>query len=401
MVNKTIIFLGDGMADESIAELGNKTPLQYAKTPAMDTIARTGVSGSLLTLPDQFPTSSEVANMSVLGCDLATEYRGRGPLEAAGQGLELLPGDNAFRLNLTSVKDGILTDFSGGHVDQDSAEQIIDVLNKKYANDYINFYPGVSYRNLLILSGSDYSSDIKAEKPDDNQGERVEDHMPTATNPGARKTLEFLTRIIREAPSMLEECSCNQIKMHNNMPMANGVWPWSGGVAGSFKTLREKYGISGAVISAVDVIRGLGKCLGMDVINVEGATGYIDTNYEGKADAAIEAIKTHDLVYLHLESIDEVSHEQNLKYKIQAIEDFDSKIVGKVLSATGNNINMVVLPDHPVPVAHGKHTRTPVPVAARIAGRTPDSVVHFDEFSCLNGSLGPMVNGDLMNILFR
>ncbi len=391
MKNKTIIFLADGMADEPISELGDKTPLQYANTPAMDSIAANGVSGTMLTLPEGFPTSSEVANMSVLGCDLATEYCGRGPLEAAGQGIDMRPDDKAFRLNLTAVEDGILKDFSGGHINQNDADRLIAALNESFRTDDIKFYTGVSYRNLLIFSGSKYSHNIRAEKPDDNQGEPVSRHLPKADDPEAQETLTFMLRLIAEAPAVLEKLNTT----------ANGVWPWSGGVAGALKSLEEKYGITGAVISAVDVISGLGKCLGMDVIKVPGATGYIDTNYEGKASAAIEALCTHDLVYLHLEAIDEVSHEQNLKLKIQAIEDFDSKIVTPVLAQIPSDTNIAVLPDHPVPVSIGKHTRTPVPVAVMKKGGKADSVMTFDEISCKTGSLGALSNGDLMDLLFK
>lgn len=397
---KTIIFLGDGMADEPVPELDGKTPLQYANTPAMDSIARQGVSGTLLTLPEKFPTSSEVANMSVLGCDLASEYCGRGPLEAAGRNIPLGPDDIAFRINLTTVENGVLKDFSGGHLDQAHANELIKALNDHFGSKNIKFYTGVSYRNILVLSGKEFSHKVKTEKPDDNHGEYVTDHLPSALKPDAEATVTFLRKLIKEAPAVLENCPANKRLSKENKAKANGVWPWSGGKAGSLHKLKDKYGISGAVISAVDVIVGLGRCLGMDVITVTGATGYIDTNYEGKADAAIEALKNHDFVYLHVEAIDEVSHEQDLQNKIAAIEDFDSRVIGRVLNATGKEVTAVVLADHPVPVAIGKHTRTPVPVAVRIKGKKPDSVSVFDEIACRKGSLGAMKNGDLMNLLF-
>jgi len=399
--NKTIIFLGDGMADEPVAELGGKTPLQFANTPAMDSIARDGTNGTLLTLPKGFPTSSEVANMSVLGCDLETEYRGRGPLEAAGRGIPLGPDDTAFRLNLVTIENGILKDSAGGHLAQNDANNLIKLLNEKFGSDNIRFHPGVSYRNIMILKGKDFSPRVRAEKPDDNHRERLIDHLPSAIEPEAEHTAQLLRKIMTEATPILESSPTNKHLAAEGKPMANGIWLWSGGKAGSLKTIKEKYGITGAAISAVDVIIGLGRCLGMDVITVPGATGYIDTNYEGKADAAIEALKNHDFVFLHLEAIDEVSHEQNLKNKIRAIENFDSRIIGKVLAAFGKELNVAVLPDHPVPISTGKHTRTPVPVAARIAGKKPDCVQTFDEIACKQGILGSMKNGDLMNLLFR
>ena len=338
--------------------------------------------------------------MSVLGCDLATEYCGRGPLEAAGRGIPLGPDDKAFRVNLTTVRDGILRDFSGGHVAQADAAALIEELNLRFGGPGIRFYPGVSYRNILVLSGAEYSACVKTEKPDDNHGEAVAAHLPSAAAPEAEATVQLLRAMIRDATAALEPHPVNRRLATEGKPLANGIWPWSGGAAGALRRLQAKWGVTGAVISAVDVIVGLGRCLGMDVIPVPGATGYIDTNYEGKADAAIQALQTHDMVYVHLEAIDEVSHEKNLQLKIKAIEDFDSRIVTPVLSAVGHGVNAAVLPDHPVPVTIGKHTRKPVPVAVRMAGIEPDSIRTFDEQACLGGSLGAMANGDLMAVLF-
>jgi len=398
--NKTIIFLGDGMADEPIASLGDKTPLQAANTPAMDSIARAGQSGTLLTLPEGFPTSSDVANMSVLGCDLPTEFCGRGPLEAAGRGIPLSPGDIAFRLNLTTVVDGTLTDFSGGHIPQEDAEVLIQALQDELGNDTVRFYPGVSYRNLLVVSGDDASAAIHADKPDDNHGNPFAEHLPYATKPSGAATASLLNDLIHKAADLLEAHPINQRAIAEGRAPANSIWPWSGGSAGALKTLSAKYGISSAVISAVDVINGLGRCLGMDVINVPGATGYIDTNYEGKADAAIEALKTHDFVYLHVEAIDEVSHAQDLELKLKAIEDFDSRVVKRVLDAIGPDVTTVVLPDHPVPLSIGKHTRIPVPVSVNRPGVEADVVQTFDEIACPTGAIGPIVGADLMALLF-
>lgn len=396
---KTIVFLGDGMADEPIAELGGKTPLQYARTPGMDQIAREGRSGSLLTLPAGYPTSSEVANMSVLGCDLATEYCGRGPLEAAGRGVVLGPDDTAFRVNLVTTEEGILRDFSGGHVAPADAAELIGALNDRFGNSRVRFHPGVSYRNILVLSGRDFSPKVRTDKPDDNHGEYVQDHLPAFSAPEGDVTATLLRELITEAPAVLADHPVNHRLRAEGRPVVNGIWPWSGGKVGALCKLSDKYGINGAVISAVDVIMGLGRCLGMAVIKVPGATGYIDTNYEGKARAAIEALKTYDFVYLHLEAIDEVSHEQNLELKIKAIEDFDSRIITPVLRAVGREVNCAVLPDHPVPIKLGRHTRTPVPVSARVAGWEPDGVIAFNEIDCPGGSLGAMKTDGLMRAL--
>ena len=397
---KTIIFLGDGMADEPLAELGGKTPLQVAHTPGMDRIAREGRSGTLLTLPAGFPTSSEVANMSVLGCDLPTEYCGRGALEAAGRGVPLGVDDIAFRVNLTSVEDGVLRDFSGGRISSPDAALLIRALNEQLGNTQIRFHTGLSYRNILICSGPEFSAQVKTDKPDDNHGQRVDQHLPRALSPAGERTAAVLRSLMAGATDVLMNHPVNQRLQAAGHAMANGIWPWSGGRAGALRKLRDKYGITGAVISAVDVITGLGRCLGLDVVPVPGATGYIDTHYEGKAAAAVKAIQTHDFVYLHLEAIDEVSHEQNLALKIKAIEDFDAKIICPVMAAVGPDASYAVLPDHPVPILTGKHTRTPVPVSVRIPGLSPDGIVEFNEVDCPRGSLGAMQGDALMRVLF-
>ncbi len=397
---KTVIFLGDGMADEPIEALGNRTPLEAAHTPGMDRIAREGRSGTLLTLPDGFPTSSEVANMTVLGCDLPSEYCGRGPMEAAGRGVPLGPNDIAFRLNLVTVSDGILRDFSGGHIAPGEADELIAALNDTLGTPEARFYTGVSYRNLLVLSGEGLTAAVRADKPDDNHGERVSDHLPRATEPGAQRTEALLRGIIAAAPAVLESHPVNRRRVAAGLPPANGVWPWSGGRAGALRSIESKYGVRGAVITAVDVIAGMGRLLGLDVIPVPGATGYIDTNYEGKAAAALAALRSHDFVYLHVEAIDEVSHAQNLALKLQAIEDFDRRIIVPVLDAAGPEVNAAVLPDHPVPLRLGRHTRTPVPVAVRQAGVQPDGVASFGERACLQGALGALRGDGLMRLLF-
>ncbi len=385
---KTILFLGDGMADEPLPELGGYTPLQAAATPNMDKIAAQGRCGTFLTLPEGFPTSSDVANMSVLGVDLARELCGRGPLEAASQNIKLRSDQIAFRMNLTTTDaDGILRDFSGGHIAQSDAEARIALLNAKLGSDKVRFATGVSYRNLLILTGDEFTADVICDKPDDNHGNPVAEHLPRAVTPDSEVTVRLLRDLISQASGLLQG------------DQANGIWPWSGGRAGSIHNLGKRYGVRAAVISAVDVIKGIGHCMGFDVINVQGATGYIDTNYEGKADAALKALRDHDFVYVHVEAIDEVSHAQDLKLKLQAIEDFDRRLIGRVLDAGIPDTAYCVLPDHPVPLALGKHTRTPVPVAVWQPGQRADNVSVYDEESVKNGALGMMQGSDLMALL--
>ncbi len=397
MKRKTVLFLGDGMADEPLEALGGRTPLQAAQVPNMDWIAANGRCGEMLTLPEGFPTSSDVANMSVLGGDLTKELCGRGPLEAASQGIEMGPDDVVFRMNLVTVApDGTLADFSGGHVGEAEQREAIALLNAKIADgwkghdgEWIRFYAGVSYRNLVLLHGAAFSgSAVAYDKPDDNSGNPVAEHLPRAKSPEGEYTAQVLRELISRAAEVLAGRS------------ANGVWPWSGGKAGAIHSVAAKYGVKGAIVAAVDVINGLGRTMGLDVINVPGATGYIDTNYEGKADAAIKAIRDgYDFVYVHIEATDEVSHARDLELKIKALEDFDRRLIGRVRAALGDSVAYCVLPDHPVPVRLGRHTRTPVPVAVYQPGVPADGVAAYDEIGCPKGALGHMAGGDLMDLL--
>ena len=397
MKSKTILFLGDGMADEPLEALGGKTPLQAAQVPNMDWIAAHGRCGEMLTLPEGFPTSSDVANMSVLGGDLAKELCGRGPLEAASQGIPMGPDDVVFRMNLVTVApDGTLADFSGGHIGAAEQQEAIALLNAQIADtwkgnegEYIRFYAGVSYRNLLLLHGPAFSGTAVAyDKPDDNSGNPVSEHLPRAKSPDGEYTARVLCDVTARAAEVLAGRA------------ANGVWLWSGGKAGAIHSIAQRYGVKGAIVAAVDVINGLGRTMGLDVIKVPGATGYIDTNYEGKADAAIKAIRDgYDFVYVHIEATDEVSHAQDLKLKLQAIEDFDSRLIGRVRAALDDSVAYCVLPDHPVPLRLGKHTRTPVPVAVYQPGVAPDAVAAYDEIGCPQGALGHLEGSALMDLL--
>ena len=402
---KTILILPDGMADEPLAELNGRTPLQAANTPAMDTIAREGRCGTLRTLPEGFPTSSDVANMSVMGCDLASEYCGRGVLEAFSQRIPLTGEDVAFRMNLcTTDADGRLTDFSGGHPSEADAAAVIALLNERLGSEAVRFHTGVSYRNLLILHGRQYSPDVYCQKPDDNCGNLIAEHLPKPApgfeeNAAAQETVRTLLDVMTRAAAVLKDSPFGKPSATRSVPI-NAVWPWSGGRAGAIRKLKELRGISGAVISAVDVINGLGAAMGMDVVRVPGATGYIDTNYEGKAAAALDAIRTHDFVYVHIEATDEVSHACDLQAKLKVIEDVDSRLVAPILAGAGPEVRIVLLPDHPVPIAIGRHTRTPVPVAVRTPGETPDAVQTYDEIACPQGSLGHFLDAGLMDFLF-
>ncbi len=394
---KSLIFLADGMADEPLAELGNKTPLEAAHTPAMDEIARRGISGSFLTLPDGLPTSSDVANMSVLGFQPELNYPGRGPIEAASQGIELGPDDIAWRCNLVYVSDDrVLRDYSAGHIDNATAAQLMHDLEKEFGNAQVTFHSGVSYRNLLVLHGKEFSANLDYHKPDSSQDIPVAELPLTALDatPEARHTVEFLADLGRRAHEFLMRHPLNQGKASP----ATDIWPWSPGKRPKMQLFSERYaGRKGAIISAVDVIKGLGKCTGMTVIEVPGATGFLDTNYAGKVAAALEALKDHDLVYLHVEAIDECSHLGDLKLKLRAIEDFDAKIVAPVLAAlAGQDVRFALLPDHPVPIKLRKHTTTPVPVALCGSGIEPDEITVYSETLAPQGKLGFLSKEELM-----
>ncbi|MEI3037639.1 MAG: cofactor-independent phosphoglycerate mutase [Victivallales bacterium] len=385
---KAIVFLADGMADEPVEALGGKTPLEAVDTPCMDSIARNGASGTFLTLPEGFPTSSDAANMSVLGYDLASFYPGRGPIEAVSQGIKLGPDDIAWRCNLVTVEDGILRDYSAGHISKERAKAFMDALAERFNSDKVTFYSGVSYRNLLVLHGAEFSADVDYFKPDSSQDLPVSELRLKAKSPAAQHTVEFVEKLMAEAAAFLAEHPLNQ---EGGVP-ANWIWPWSPGHKPSFPGFSGKYaGRSAAVITAVDVISGIAKCAGMDVIPVPGATGYLDTNYAGKAEAAIRAIEDHDFVYVHLEAIDECSHEGDLSLKMRAISDFENKVVRPVMTALeGRDLTFAILPDHPVPLHLRAHTRTPVPVAICGPHIVPDSVQRYSEKDAPGGSLGFM-----------
>ena len=402
MKQKAIIFLADGMADDPLAELGGKTPLEFAETPAMDAIAASGSSGTFLTLPEGLPTSSDVANMSVLGLRPELNYPGRGPIEAAAQNIALADDDIALRCNLVYVSDdGILRDYSAGHIDNDRAAALMADLQKEFGSERVTFHSGVSYRNLLVLHGAEFSPALNYFKPDSSQDQPLSELRlsPADASPEARHTVEFLIDLEERAAAFL---AAHPLNRGVAVP-ANRIWPWSPGRRPALGRFSELYaGRTGAIISAVDVITGIGKCAGMDVIDVPGATGYLDTNYAGKAAAALRAIEDHDLVYVHVEAIDECSHLGRLDLKLQAIADFDAKIVAPVRAAlAGQSINFAVLPDHPVPIRLRKHTTTPVPVAACGPGFVPDGIPAFSERLAPAGRLGALSRDELIRKLLE
>ncbi len=356
---KNIILLGDGMADEPLAELGGKTPLEAAQTPCMDSLASKGELGLVRTVKQGFPPGSDVANMTVLGLDPSRYYTGRAPIEAVSMGVELNPADTAFRINLVTISlkdsDLIMEDYCSGHITTEEARELIINLRQIVKdNPDIAMYPGIEYRHLMVIHGY-HKPDLKTTPPHDITGEAIGRYLPND---------HLLVDIINKSMDFLKNQEVNARRKQLGKRQATSLWPWGEGKAMQVPTLRKEFNISGAMISAVDLLKGLGHLRGMEVINVPGATGWIDTDYLGKAQAALDALKRHDLVYVHVEAPDEAGHGGHLKEKIMAIEDFDSKIVGHIfnaLSASGSPFRILVLPDHPTPICKKTHTTDPVP----------------------------------------
>ena len=387
---KHIIILGDGMADEPIGSLGGLTPLQYAKTPYMDELARKGVTGRMKTVADGFHPGSEVANMAVLGYDLPTVYEGRGVLEAASIGVELQPGDMAMRCNLICVEEEILKNHSAGHITTEEADELIHYLNEQLGSEQVHFYTGVSYRHLLVIKGGDKR--VACTPPHDVPLHPFRPLLVKAEVPEAQATADLLNELILRSQELLKNHPVNLRRQAEGKDMANSIWPWSPGYRPAMRTMKEMYGIErGAVISAVDLIRGIGVYAGLKVLHVEGATGLYDTNYEGKAQAALEALKENDFVYLHIEASDEAGHEGDVALKVKTIENLDRREVGPIYEAVKQwkePVAIAVLPDHPTPCAVRTHTNQPVPFLIWKPGETPDGVTRFDEFAVAEGKFG-------------
>jgi 2,3-bisphosphoglycerate-independent phosphoglycerate mutase len=398
---KYLVFLADGMADESIPELGNKTPLEVANTPGLDSLAKKGSQGTLLTIPEPFPTSSDAANLSVLGYDLAKNYCGRGPIEAASKGIELAEDEIAFRCNLITIGEGILEDYAAGQIDHESAKDLIDLLNDEFGNARVKFYQGVGFRNILVLKGTEFSDKIEYYKPDSNQGKRLMDILPYTKEKEGEATVKFINDLIEESLEVLKDAPTNKNLVNNGRKPANCIWPWSPGRKPHLKSFEHKYNKKGAVISAVDVILGIGKLTGMEAIKPEGATGFIDTNYENKVKAALIALKKNDFVYLHLEAIDECSHMGDIDLKIKAIEQFDERLLSPVVERIDNEITIGVLPDHPVPIKLRKHTRTPVPFVISGKNVQKDGNTEYSEKTAASGGLGHLDKYTFLDTLFK
>lgn len=400
---KYIIVLGDGMADEPLVAFGNKTPLQMAEKPVIDSLAKKGRAGLLKTVPDTMHPGSEIANMSVLGYDVESVFEGRGVLEAASIGVTLEEGDLALRCNLICLENGSIKNHSAGHISNAEAYELIDFLNKKLGNEMIRFYPGVSYRHLLVIKGG--KKQVNCTPPHDVPGKPFRDYLVKSETSEGEATAKFLNYLILRSQALLVDHPVNQKRKEAGKDVANTIWPWSPGYKPQMPTLKELLGIEkSAVISAVDLIQGIGVYAGMDVIKVEGATGLYDTNYEGKAQATIEALKDHDLVYLHVEASDEAGHEGDVELKTKTIGYLDGRIVKYLVEETGKMtepVTIAVLPDHPTPCATRIHTRDAVPFIIYRPGETPDSVEFYDEFEVKKGAYGLLSGDEFMKALLN
>lgn len=404
---KHIIIIGDGMADHPIARLGGKTPLEYADTPNMDRMAKTGRTGRLITIPKGFLPGSEVANTAILGYDLNEVYEGRGPLEAASIGYELQEGDLALRCNIITLADGVIKNHHGGHLTTSDSGPLIDLLNERLGSDRVIFVKGIQYRHLLVIKGGD--KHIVCAPPHDHPNE---DWRKLMVRPEkgyedvAADTATLINSLILRSQEVLAEAPLNKARAAAHLDTANSIWPWGGGCRPKMQTLMEMYPQikRGDVISAVDLIRGIGHYAGLDIIDVEGATGLADTDYEAKTRAALDALRHDDFVFLHVEASDEAGHDGDLQLKLRTIENLDKRMVGPILNEVGTwdeDVAVALLPDHPTPVETRTHMDEPVPFAVWWKGITPDSVETYSETSCVNGHYGLLRMQEFMEMFMH
>ena len=372
---KYVVVLPDGVADVPVKELGNKTPLEVAKHPNMDWIAQEGITGWSRTIPSGFPPGSDVGGMSVFGYDPRKYYTGRAPLEAAAQGIQLGPSDVAFRCNTVTIEDGIMVDYSAGHIESAESAQLIQAVNAQFGKNSVKFYPGVSYRHLLVMHGPQFAK-TKCTPPHDISGKPIARHGPQGV--GA----DVLGQLLCKAAGILKDHPVNRQRIAAGKRPANQLWFWGQGTVATFPAFQQEYGLRGACISAVDIVRGLGRLVGFAIIKVPGITGYFDTNYKGKAEYALKALDDHDFVLVHIEPTDEAGHMGDVQKKIQAIEDTDRLVVGTLLDGLKKRqepFAIMVIPDHPTSVALKTHIAEPVPFALYATNGPKDAVTSYSE----------------------
>ena len=390
------------MADLPVERLGGKTLLQYAHKPMMDQLAKEGRCGRLVTVPEGFPPGSEVANTAILGYDLNKVYEGRGPLEAASIGYEMADDDFAIRCNIITIEDGKIITHNGGNLETDDARILIEYLNEHLGNDRVKFITGIQYRHLLVIKGG--NKHITCAPPHDHPNEAWKPLLVKADIPEAQETADLINDLILKSQELLAKHPYNIAKAAKGERQANSIWPWSGGYRPSMQTLQAQYPEikSGAVISAVDLIQGIGKYAGLRIIKVPGATGLADTNYEGKAQAAIDALRQDDFVFVHVEASDEAGHDGDLELKLKTIEYLDQRLIAPIYHEVKDwqdDVCIAVLPDHLTPVEMRIHVGQPVPFLIWHRGIEPDDVQQYDEVSCVNGSYGLLKLHEFMQTL--
>jgi 2,3-bisphosphoglycerate-independent phosphoglycerate mutase len=396
---KYLLVVGDGMADYPVPELGNKTPLQVANKPNIDGIAAKGRSGLIKNVPDDLKPGSETAILSLLGYDPHLYCTGRGPLEAPARGIKLAENDAAFRCNLITQTDGLLVDYSAGHITTKEAEQLIEAMKKAFGKPgKIEFYSGLDYRHFLILRNVPNSRMIECTPPHDAIGEKISAVLPKAKSKEVENVAATLRTMIQKSKEVLDLHPVNIARVKDGKRPGNMIWPWGGGPKPSMPLFKEKYGLKAAVISAVDLVKGIGTYAGMQVINVSGATGLADTNYESKADAALEALEDNDFVFVHVEAPDEAGHCKDWALKVKTIEDLDKRMLGRILKGLKEPCAIAVLPDHPTPIPVGTHTRDAVPFTIYSPLADSDGVKRFDEVSAKQGSYRLVTEESLMSL---
>jgi 2,3-bisphosphoglycerate-independent phosphoglycerate mutase len=381
---KYIVVLGDGMADEPLEELGGKTPLEYAQTPNMDGMARDGACGMLRTIPDGFEAGSDIANMAVLGYAPEKYYTGRGPLEALSMGVDLAPDDVAYRCNLVTIEENTMADFSAGHITSAEGAELFASLQKEVPE--VMLRAGVSYRNLLVVHGGRGAASTP---PHDIVGQGISPFLPKGGD------ADLLLRSMEKSRQVFDRHPVNTARIKAGKRAATRIWPWSGGRKPAFPPFAKKYGKKGGIISAVDLLNGIARCAGMEVITVPGATGYLDTDYGAKARYALDAIRRLDFVYVHIEAPDEAGHLGNVEEKVKAIERVDG-VVGTIRDKF--NGVLAVLPDHPTPIRLKTHTRDPVPFV--VTGKGTDGSTTYSEVAGRSGGLGTKNATEFLEFLF-
>ncbi|WNY26423.1 cofactor-independent phosphoglycerate mutase [Methanolapillus ohkumae] len=420
---KYVVIIGDGMADLPIPELNHKTILQYAQKPNLDFLAKNGQCGLAVTVPNGYSPGSDVANMSIFGYDPAVYYTGRSPLEAVSMGVSLVGNDLAFRTNLITIgnadgtvsangpdlENAYILDYSGGHITSDEAKELIRAVEAGLGTAQFSFYPGISYRHLLVAKDN-FGKNCVFTPPHDVTGKKASDHFPMAKEGDleSKRAAQIYLDMMKASYEILKNHPINQKRVREGKSPANCIWFWGQGNAPKFEKFEKIHQKTGAVISAVDLLKGIGICAGLEVIEVPGATGFLDTNYAGKASAAISALKSKDFVFVHIEAPDECGHLGDYKKKLQAVEDLDSKIIKPLLDFAiesqkkGESIAILVMPDHPTPVALKTHTSDPIPfVLYDTRELLIDSVSVFDEKSVESGAFGTVYAPDLISVMLK